>query len=128
MTDISEIKLFKNLKELYLNYNKLTDILFVKYLIKLEYLNIGFNKIKDISVLKYLTELKELAIYNNDLRDISVIQYLNLEILDIENLELESDQIQYIKNLNNLKRLWCINGFNDISVINQLNKNINIII
>ena len=83
LTDISGIKLFKNLKELYINY----------------------NKIKDISVIKNLT---------------------GLEYLNITNLKLESDQIKYIQYLNNLEELWCNKGFKDMSVINKLNKNIEI--
>ena len=83
LTDISGIKLFKNLKELYINY----------------------NKIKDISVIKNLT---------------------GLEYLNITNLKLESDQIKYIKSLKNLKELGCKKGFKDMSVLDKLNKNIEI--
>jgi len=55
------------------------------------------------------------------------MEYLNkLEYLDITNLELESNQIQYIKNLNNLKEIWYKNGFKDIEILKQLNKNIKI--
>ena len=106
LTDISGIKLFKNLNTLYLNSNELTDI----------------------SVLKDLNKLENLYINNNKLTDISVLKNLNkLENLDIENLELESNQIEYIKSLKNIKNLWCKNGFKDMSVLKQLNKNINYI-
>ena len=71
-TDISGIKLFKNLQNLYLYFNQLTDISVIKNLKQLQDLNIGHNKITDISVIQYLK---------------------NLEILLIENLKLESDQI-----------------------------------
>jgi len=40
---------------------------------------------------------------------------------------LESDQIQYIKFLNNLKELISINRFKDMSVLKRLNMNIKII-
>ena len=106
LTDISGIKLFKNLNTLYLNSNELTDI----------------------SVLKDLNKLENLYINNNKLTDISVLKNLNkLENLDIENLELESNQIEYIKSLKNIKNLWYKNGFKDMSVLKQLNKNINYI-
>ena len=53
LTDISGIRLFKNLKELYL-YNKLTDISVLKHLKYLNCISIGNNQITDISVIQYL--------------------------------------------------------------------------
>ena len=105
LTDISGIKLFKNLKKLYLYENKLTNIILLKKLTKLESLFIGYNQITDISVLKYLNKL---------------------EILGISELHLESDQIQYIKSLKNLKKLQRYKGFKDKTVTKQLNKNIQV--
>ena len=106
LTDISGIKLFKNLKDLYLWRNNITDITVLKDLNKLEYLWLDSNKIKDISVIQYLK---------------------NLERLNIVELELKSDQIEYIKSLKNLKTLYCREGFKDMSVLNQLNNNIKVI-
>ena len=104
LTDISGIRLFKNIKKLHLWNNRF---------------------FKDISKLKDLKNLKFLDISSNQIKDISVIKDLkNLEYLNIRDLELESDQIQYIKLLNNLKTLWCEKGFKDISVLKQLNSNI----
>ena len=104
--------------------NYLTDISGIKVFKNLERLNLFNNELKDISVIKNLDRLKVLNIaYNNKIADISVIQYLNnLEYLDIEDLELKSDQIQYIKNL---QTLYCPKGFKDMSVLNQL-KNVKI--
>ena len=116
-----------NITVLSLFNNKLTDILGVKLFKNLNELNLFNNLITDISVFKYLTELKKLFLGNNKIKDISAIQYLNnLEILNIEDLKLESNQIQYINSLKNLKYLYCYNGFKDMSVTKQLNKNINI--
>ena len=127
LTDISGIKLFKNLE--YLHFNKIKNISVLKYLVNLKELNIGDNEIKDIRVLKNLINLKWLYINNNKVSDISVLKYLNkLKYLDLRYLELESDLFKYIKNLNNLKDLWCYKGFKDMSIINQLNRNINIIV
>jgi len=103
LTDISGIKLFKNLETLYLFNNELTDISVLKYLTKLKKLNISYNRLTDISVLKNLN---------------------NLEILAIRNLKLKSDQIQYINSLKNLKELWYEKSFKNMSVLKQLNKNI----
>ena len=51
----------------------------------------------------------------------------NLKYLSINNLLLESDQIQYIKQCKNLQHLWCRKGFKNMSVLNEL-KDINIYI
>ena len=125
LTDISGIKLFKNLKILDLNHNKITDISVLKDLNKLKYIGIGYNKITDISAVKYLNNLQSLDICYNLIKDIFAIKDLNkLKKLSIVNLELESDQIQYINSLNNLYELYCEKGFKNMSVLNQLNNNI----
>ena len=128
LTNISGIRLFKNLEKLWLYNNKITDISVLKNLKNLKSLSIANNNLTDISVIKYLNKLKQLNISNNKIKDISVVKNLTeLEILYINNLELESDQIQYINSLNNLKELIYYKGFKDMSVLNKLNKNINII-
>jgi len=108
-----------------INGNKLTDISGIKLFKNLEYLNIEYNKITDIIILKNLKKLEILYLQNNQITDISVIKYLTeLQSLSITNLELKSDQIQYIKSLKKLKTLWCHYGFKDMSVLDQINKNI----
>ena len=107
LTDISGVKIFKNLKILFINENKLTDISAVKYLINLKILWLSNNKVTDISVLKDLKYLQELFIIN---------------------LRLESDQIEYINSIKNLKELWCEKGFKDMSVLNKLNNNLRVVI
>ena len=88
-------------------------------------LDLSDNELTDISGLKLFKNLEILYLWNNYITDISVIKNLtNLEYLNISDLELESDQIQYIKSLNNLKELICYNGFKDRTVVNQFNKNI----
>ena len=63
----------------------------------------------------------------NKLTDISVVKYLkNIEYLNITYLELESDQIKYIKSLKKLNILSCHKGFKDMNILNKLNKNIEI--
>ena len=88
-------------------------------------LNLNHNELTDISGIKLFKNIKELYLNNNQIKDISVIKYFkDLEILNITNLELESDQIKYIKKL---EILFCYKGFKDMTVVNQLNKNIEII-
>ena len=94
-----------NITELYLINNRLTDISGIKLFKNLKGLCLAYNRLINISVLKDL---------------------IKLEILDIRNLRLKSDQIEYIKSLKNLKELWYYNGFKDMSVLDKLNKKINL--
>ena len=165
LTDISGIKLFKNLKIVYLGDNQITDISVLKDLNSLKNLNISWNEIYDISVISNLINIERLNLSNNKLTDISALNNLenlqtlniannnisilnlkksinlqslnlgnteitdlsavlknliNLEYLDIRDLELKSDQVQYIKSLKKLKELFCRNGFKDMANINKL--------
>ena len=116
-----------NIIELYLDNNNLTDISGIKLFKNLRTLDLECNKLTDISIIKYFKNLIILRLTDNEIKDISAIQYLNSLIsLDIGYLELESDQFKYIKELKNLKELGCKKGFKDMSVINQLNKNISL--
>ena len=109
-----------NITKLNLSYNYLTDISGIKIFKNLKYLDLYNNKLADISVLK---NLKILDLNNNYLiRNISIIKYLTeLKTLDISNLKLESDQIEYIQFLTNLKTLKCYKGFRDMTVLKQFN-------
>ena len=114
-----------NIIELTLYKNQLRDISGIKLFKNLEILYLHYNEIKDISALKDLNNLKSLNINDNEIKDISVLKDLkNLKYLDIRNLELESNQIQYINSLKNLHWLMCYNAFKNKSVVKQLNKNI----
>jgi len=78
-------------------------------------LNLSNNELTDISGIKLFKNLGYLSIKENLIKNISIIQYLNnLETLNISELELESDQIQYIK------KLFCRNGFKDMNILKQL--------
>ena len=125
LTDISGIRLFKNVKELWLDNNELTDISALKDLNRLQYLKISLNKISDISDIKYLSKLKKLFLNLTDIKNISIISNLkNLEYLNIDYLWLKSDQIQYINSCKNLKELYCYNEFKNMSIKEKINKNI----
>ena len=65
-----------NITELYFQNNELTDISGVKLFKNLEYLDIKNNEIKDISVIKYLKDLEYLDITNLKLES-DQIQYIN---------------------------------------------------
>ena len=95
-----------NITELYFQNNELTDISGVKLFKNLEYLDIKNNEIKDISVIKKLK---------------------NLQYLRISSLRLKSDQIKHINNIKSLKTLYCIRGFENMSDVNKLNKNLGVL-
>ena len=108
-----------NIIILYLSFNNLTDISGIKLFKNLETLWLYDNKITDISVLKNLNKLEDLNISNNQITDISVIQHLNnLERLDIVNLELESDQFKYINSLLKILKLYGV--LMDLKICQQL--------
>ena len=126
INDISVLKKMKYLQLLILGYNNIKKLSNIKHLKNLVYLNLGNNKLTDIFELKYLNKLQILKLnHNNLIKNISVIKDLtDLKTLDIRSLELESDQIQYIKSLKNLENLWCGSGFKDMSILKKLNKRV----
>ena len=81
LTDISGIKLFKNLKYLYMNNNKLKDISVIQNLKKLKILDIRYLELKSDQV-KYINKCKNLEIlYNNkEFENMSDINKLNKKI------------------------------------------------
>ena len=81
LTDISGIKLFKNLKYLYLNDNKIKDISVIQNLKKLKILDIRYLELKSDQV-KYINKCKNLEIlYNNkEFENMSDINKLNKKI------------------------------------------------
>ena len=81
LTDISGIKIFKNLKELNLYENKLKDISVIQNLKKLKILDIRYLELKSDQV-KYINSCKNLEIlYNNkEFENMSDINKLNKKI------------------------------------------------
>ena len=70
------------------------------------------NQLRDISGIKLFKNLEILYLHYNEIKDISALKDLNkIERLSIEYLKLESDQIQYIKSLKNLKELFFFRSF-----------------
>ena len=66
-----------NIIELYLQDNKLTDISGIKIFKNLEILFLSNNRIKDISIIQYLNNLKTLWIDGNKIKDILILRNLN---------------------------------------------------
>ena len=78
LTDISGLKLFKNLEILYLWNNYITDISVIKNLTNLEDLNISGLELESNQI-EYINSCNNLKILkcNNGFKDMSVINKLN---------------------------------------------------
>ena len=65
-----------NIYELTIDYNKLSNISGVKLFKNLKILNIGYNLLENINIVKNLINLKTLTVMNNKIKDISVLKDL----------------------------------------------------
>ena len=81
LTDINDVHFFENLKELYLNNNKIEDISFCEKLPNLAILNAEYNNIITITSLNICSKLKILKLSHNK------IKYLNSTLRTIKNLK-----------------------------------------
>jgi len=72
------------IKKLNMINNRLTDISGIKVFKNLEILWLSFNEINDITDLKYLNNITEIYLNNNNIINTEIIKYLNkLKILDL---------------------------------------------
>lgn len=98
---ISSFLLFQNLKELYLNQNKITSISVkeVKTLKHLEILDLSENSLQDLSALSYFTRLKLLDLsgqkHLKNIRRLGNLKTLNFLILT--NTNVTKKEISYLK-------------------------------
>ena len=90
--NISGIEYCKNLKTLYISYNKIIDINPLSNLVKLEKLNLSGNQINDISAIKNLIKLSDLGLMANQISNINSITNLN----NLIQLHLQYNQISDI--------------------------------
>ena len=140
---LSDLKWFKNLKELYLIEENIDDLTGIEELINLEELNINGNHITSIEQVSKLTNLVDFDCANNNIKDLSPISNLiNLEILSINDNHIN---LSSLKNLTKLRKLYasscdisdisilanlkdieylslCSNNINDIKVLKDLQK------
>ena len=81
LTDISGLKLFKNLKYLYINNNEITDISVIQYLKNLKILSINYLELESDQI-QYINYLKNLKILysGKGFKDMSVLNKLNKNI------------------------------------------------
>ena len=81
LSDINDVHFFENLKELYINNNKIEDISFCENLPNLAILNAEYNNIITITSLNICSKLKILKLSHNK------IKYLNSTLRTIKNLK-----------------------------------------
>ena len=97
--DIIVLENLTNLKELYLEYNKISDISALKNLTNLTKLSLHHNNITDISALKNLINLEELTISGNQVTNVEILKnFKNLTRLDIFGNQISDNQIEELKN------------------------------
>lgn len=125
--DFQDLKYLPQLKELNLYHNYIKDISFLKQLTQLQKLNIGYNYIQDYAPLRHLIQLKSLNISNNyqeyQVQDISLLANL----VQLQELYLQSNGIEDISVLNSLSKLQKVNLKNNpIQNINTLQGLVNL--
>lgn len=115
IVDLTFLKNFPYLQELYLNANTIKDISPIASLTNLEALNLQDNDIEDILPLANLQNLRSLTLLNNPIKNVYVIQNLkNLRILDLDDLDISD--LSFIQNLYNLNLVFLSNNnVDDIS-------------
>ncbi len=123
ITDISILKNFRCLQELYLQNNKIADISLLKELTNLSILHLENNEIIDISALKYLKRLRILGLMDNKISNISPL----MDLIKLTKLNLNGTKISDIfplRKLQNITELSLVgNDISDISALREL-KNI----
>ena len=118
---------FKELKELYFDFNNISDIKVLEYakFDKLKILFLRYNKISNINILEKVNfrELKELNLYYNNISDITILEKVNfskLEILSLGKNEISDICVLEKVNFKDLKILDL--SYNNISNIEIFEK------
>lgn len=124
MTDaqIEPLKHMLDLKELYLDSNRITDISPLAGMTELTVLTLENNQITDISPLAGMTKLTALSLENNQISDISALS----GITGLEVLSMENNQIGDISALSGITELTALslenNKIVDISPLSGMTK------
>ncbi len=120
ITDISGIKQLSELTDLSLNYNEISDISLLENLTKLITLHLRYNNISDISVVKGMKDLRSLGLSNNNISDISPLS----ELKNLEELGLGSNSISDLSPISGLTNLTSLDiggdNISDLSPISGL--------
>ena len=113
ISEATDIKYFENLKELYINNNKIIDISFCEFLPNLIILNLENNNIESITSLSICTKLTILKLGNNNIKYLSSTLRIFKNLKNIEETtikqnpflsELVSYREYFISNYKNIKK------------------------
>ena len=120
ISDISDLTLLKNAKEIMLSANQISDITPLFELTSLEYLRLNCNPIRSIDGIEVLQELESIELSYTEISDITPLCMIpSLYSIDVGNTYVNS--IEGIENLPRLidLRIGCTN-ISDISVLKKL--------
>lgn len=123
ISNISDLRFFKNLQYLNLNENEVSDLSPISNLTNLKYLFLYNNNISDISPLSSLVNLEYLMLCENQIGNINALR----DLVNLYSLNLSCNEIVDISalgNLNNLQHLYI--GENQIQDISPLENLINL--
>lgn len=121
-TDITDLRHFKNLKELNLMGSEVYDIKTLKNLGQLTHLNLGTNFIKDLTPLASLKNLISLNLENNNVEDLTSLKYMpKLKYLILNGNQIKS--LNAVSNLSGLRSLMVSgNPITDLSPLKGSSK------
>ena len=119
ISNLEDIKYFKNLTILELNFNAINDLSPLENLTNFKLIDLSNNFIENISPLENMLYLEDLNISVNNINDISPLEGL----INLKHLGFASNQVSDISSLKNLVNLEYLNFVkNFISDITSLNK------
>lgn len=128
LTNISDLKYFKNLKELTIHNCAIEDISVLSELQYLKKVDLSDNNIVDLSVFEECPQLEELVIDDNQIKDLTPLSAAyNLKSLSVagNNISEIPLEIQSLKMLNQLdisrNRLINIDNLSDLKNLIELN-------
>lgn len=115
--DISALRHFTGLEELFLTNNRISDLSILPELKNLSRLNVEGNQVSDLSALQEMTWLQRLDLRNNQITDIRPLRKLTrLNMLDVSKNQI--DDISSLRNLTSIKEIFLsYNSIRDITVL-----------
>lgn len=120
LTEISDIKYFKNLQSLTICYNSIQDISAIANLKKLSRLDMSGNNIENIDAVGKLVNIKDLELNHNNIKHVDSLKNLK----SLKELDLSSNNISNIEPIITLMQLTNLqlrdNRISDVSALSNL--------
>ena len=119
ISDISDLALLKNAKEIAFEANQVSDISPLCKIKTLEALTLNCNPVKNLDGIEALQNLKDATLVCTEISDISPL----LKIPSLENISFEHTYVSSIEGIENLKHLEGLRtGNSNLTDISPLNK------